>query len=316
MKIAFVGKGGSGKSTLTALFFLKLVSQKENVVCFDADLNIHIPKLLGVDFPDSKSLSSERNTKKIREYLRGNSKKIASADHFYKTTPPSEGVNHFRVEPTNQIIQDFTARYGSGYLAAVGTYEEDEIGKSCYHVNLSILENILSFAELKNDDWIVVDMVAGIDAFSNTLHKQFDALFIVVEPTKESMDVYVQYLKLAKHAGVDKRLFVVGNKLEDPGDEEYISSNVDSGKYLGSLTKNNAIKISRQKGMPLDELILQSFDQDVFEKIAATAKNHKKDPTENLRDLHELHKRYVAQDYVINAVGDITNQIDGAYKIK
>lgn len=315
MRIAFVGKGGAGKSTFSTLFFLNLIKQNKKAMCFDADLNIHVPKLLGMDFPEKKSLSSNENTKKIRKYLIGKSKKIQSVDHFYKTTPPSKGVNLFEIHPDNEVIIEFAEPYKDGYVAVVGTYEEGEIGRSCYHTNLSVLENLLTFAKLSDDDWIVTDMVAGIDAFSNTLHKQFDALFLIVEPTQESITVYDQYLKLAKHAGINDRLFVIGNKIEDKEDEKFIASNIPADKYLGSLKKSPELKKLRQQGSPLNTDILSSLDQPLFEKLVELSKKLRKDPNDRLKELYQLHLKYIDQDYVKNAVGDLSGQIDKEFQL-
>ncbi|MBT9164904.1 MAG: Iron-sulfur cluster carrier protein [candidate division WS2 bacterium] len=314
MRIAFVGKGGAGKSTFSTLFFLNLIKQNEKVMCFDADLSIHVPKLLGMDFPESKSLSSSENTKKIRNYLIGKSKKIQTADHFYKTTPPSVGVNLFEVDSQNEIIKVLAEPYKNSFVAVVGTYEADEIGKSCYHTNLSILENLLTFAKLNEDDWIVTDMVAGIDAFSNTLHKQFDVLFLIVEPTQESIAVYDQYIKLAKHAGMDDRLFVIGNKIEDDEDEKFIASNIPADKYVGSLKKSPELKKLRQQGTPLTIDVLTSLDESLFERLVEISKRLKKNPNDRLKDLYQLHLKYIDQDYVKNAVGDISGQIDEEFQ--
>lgn len=314
MRIAFVGKGGAGKSTFTTLFFLNLIEQNEKVMCFDADLNIHIPKLLGMDFPGKKSLSSNENTKKIRKYLIGKSKKIKNTGHFYKTTPPSVGVNLFEINPQNEIIKQFAEPYKDSYVAIVGTYEADEIGRSCYHTNLSILENLLTFARLNDDEWIVTDMVAGIDAFSNTLHKQFDALFLVVEPTQESIAVYDQYLRLAKHAGIDDRLFVIGNKIEDDEDEKFITSNIPADKYLGSLKKSPELKKLRQQGSPLTTDTLTSLDESLFRRLIEISKKLTVNPNDRLKELYQLHLKYIDQDYVKNAVGDLSGQIDEEFK--
>lgn len=48
MRIAFVGKGGSGKITLSA-FFSQYIKDQAPVLVIDADLNMHLPSLLGFE---------------------------------------------------------------------------------------------------------------------------------------------------------------------------------------------------------------------------------------------------------------------------
>ncbi|WP_194921294.1 nucleotide-binding protein, partial [Catenulispora rubra] len=48
MKIAFVGKGGSGKTTLSALFARQLAADGAEVVAVDADINQHLGVALGL----------------------------------------------------------------------------------------------------------------------------------------------------------------------------------------------------------------------------------------------------------------------------
>ena len=47
MKIAFAGKGGSGKTTLSSLFVRYLAAQGLPVVAIDADINQHLAEALG-----------------------------------------------------------------------------------------------------------------------------------------------------------------------------------------------------------------------------------------------------------------------------
>lgn len=311
MKIAFVGKGGAGKSTTSSLFFLYLLQKQQKALIFDADLNIHVPTILGITIPEEKAISITKNQDQIKRYLIGQSKKIAGPEHMYKTTPPSRGVNIVTLQQDNPVIRDFTVPFQDyGYVGIVGTYEKDEVGRSCYHTNLAILENILSFSQMKDTEWFVADMVAGIDAFSNTLHMQFDALFLVVEPSIEGVTVYQQYKELSEHAGVYDRLFVIANKLEDEKDEAYLQNHIDAEKIIARFYRHTAIKHLRQEDKPLTADILTDDGVRNMQAIENIARKNQVNDNIRLQQLHELHKKYVAQDYVRNAVGDITDQID------
>ncbi len=90
MRIAFVGKGGSGKSTLSASFASFLITQTNKpVLVFDADLNIHAPELLGFSsIPFDKHLSNPKASENIKKWLIGDND-IANLGAFRKSTPPN-----------------------------------------------------------------------------------------------------------------------------------------------------------------------------------------------------------------------------------
>lgn len=316
MRIAFVGKGGSGKSTITSSFFLRLLEEKKTALLIDADLNIHIPSLLGVELPENKSLSKAINTTAIKTHLRGNSDRIESIKQMYKTTPPSEGVNHFRLRSDDYVLKNYATNIMStGYLLAVGTYEDQEIGRSCYHTNLAIMENLLTFTCLENDQWIVADMVAGIDAFSNTLHAQFDLIVLIAEPTVEGVSVIEQYKKLSTASGMKNHVVILGNKVMDEDDAAYLAKSAGDIPYLGQIPFSSSLKNDRRKSATLSGEWAKSFLSDELFEAIKTETNEKKYTSEEYWErMFNLHRAYVSQDYVKNAVGDITNQIDSSYR--
>ena len=316
MKIAFVGKGGSGKTTLSALFS-QHIKNVAPLLVIDADINMHLPALLGFrDIPQEMHISHPDTVKTIKNYLRGTNKRIKEPIHFRKTTPPATGsrliVLHDREDPT---LKQFSVGVPGFQLMVVGTYDTDDIGASCYHNNLAILENVLShLVDTKGN--VVTDMVAGVDAFANTLHSQFDMLVLTVEPTKRGVEVYNQYQQLADDAGVGNLLFVIGNKVRNCADEKFISDLVPANRLLGFMYESDYLRTKDQEGGALDISMLEPKNRKTIKIIADKLFSTKPDRTARLRRLQELHRRYVAQDFIKERFGDLTDHIDESFNIE
>lgn len=202
MRIAFVGKGGAGKSTLAASFALYLAKNTTKpVVVVDADLNIHAPELLGLGkLSFEKHLSHPETTKIIKKWLIGDNH-INDLAVIRKTTPPTKKSNIIKITNINNSpLANFGLSKDNLCVFAVGTYQDNEIGASCYHNNLAIFESILNHLDDKNG-YLVSDMVAGVDSFAGTLHAQFDLVCFVAEPTKKGIEVFNSYMSLAEKLG-------------------------------------------------------------------------------------------------------------------
>src|SRR3954454_24559348 len=104
MQIAFVGKGGSGKTTLSSLFIRHLAAADAPVVAVDADINQHLGAALGLPEDVAAALPAMgARLPLIKEYLRGSNPRIVSADTRIKPTPPGRGSRLLRVREDNPV---------------------------------------------------------------------------------------------------------------------------------------------------------------------------------------------------------------------
>jgi CO dehydrogenase maturation factor len=198
-------------------------------------------------------------------------------------------------------------------LLTVGTYEAEGIGQSCYHTNLFVAENLISHTELPDDEWLVVDMVAGTDAFSYSLHLQFDAIVLIAEPTPESAEVCTLFGGLAKEAGVDGLVHLVGNKVSDEDDIEFIC--VRTGLTpVGGIPLLSALKKLRQHGEAVTaEQLADITIQNTLAALYNATLHPAIDARARLSLMIDLHEKLSRKDWVRNAYGDIMTQIDSDY---
>ncbi|MGX7669218.1 ATP-binding protein [Plantactinospora sp. DSM 117369] len=256
MKIAFVGKGGSGKTTLAALFARHLAASAPAgtpLLAVDADINQHLAVALGADEDEAVQLPAlGDHLTEIKEYLRGTNPRISSAAAMVKTTPPGRGSRLLRVVEANPIYDNLVREIGGIRLAVTGPFATEDLGVACYHSKVGAVELILNHLADGPGEYVVVDMTAGADSFASGLFTRFDATFLVCEPTQRSVGVYRQYVGYAADFGV--RVHVVGNKVEDDSDVEFLREHVGDD-LLAWLGRSGYVKeAERGRPRPIDTL--------------------------------------------------------------
>lgn len=225
MKIAFVGKGGSGKTTLAALFARYLAESGRPVVAIDADINQHLATALGVHEDTANEIPPlGRHIDEIKEILRGDNPRIASSAAMTKTTPPGRGSRLLDLGPDNPLHRRFGATVNGATLMLTGPFSEDDLGTSCYHSKVGAVELYLNHLVDGQGEYVVVDMTAGADSFASGLFTRFDVTFLVAEPTVRGVSVHRQYADYAR--GHDVTIHVVGNKVRGDDDVDFLTGHV------------------------------------------------------------------------------------------
>lgn len=308
MRIAFVGKGGSGKTTLASLFSRWLVAQRKPVLAIDADINQHLRDALDMN-PDQEIHALGDELLHIKEYLRGTNPRIASAKNMLKTTPPGAGSNLLFLNQPNPIFDHFAAQKDTLRLLVTGGFQEEDLGIRCYHSKTGAVELILNHLVDSKEDTVIVDMTAGADAFASGLFTRFDLTVMVVEPTKKSLDVYHQYKQYASNFGV--MLAVIGNKITSPGDEAFIRNAVGAD-WLGQMPFSNFVRHQEQQGVaPIEQLEPEATQ--LFAELEKKGRSIPKNGERFFQQACEFHRRN-AQSWGNASVGeDLTNQIDPSF---
>ncbi len=291
MKIAFVGKGGSGKTTLSSLFIRHLASARVPVVAIDADINQHLGPALGLDEDEAAALPAlGAHLPEIKEYLRGANPRITSAETMIKTTPPGYGSRLLRLCEDNPVyaacarevrLDDATDegdgndadRGGAGAggdrvrLMVTGPFTEADLGVACYHSKVGAVELCLNHLVDGRGEYLVVDMTAGSDSFASGMFTRFDLTFLVAEPTRKGVAVYRQWKDYARDFGV--RLAVVGNKVQGEDDLAFLRSEVGDD-LLVSVGHSDWVR-AMEKGRPPRFDLLEETNRQALRTMHACA---------------------------------------------
>jgi len=312
MKVAFVGKGGSGKTTLAALFSRFAAEQGRDVLAIDADINQHLAVAIGMKPEEAASLPSMGlEIDRIKRHLCGDNPRIAEPSSMIKTTPPGRGSRLLALGASNPVFDHFARRIGDVDLMAVGPFDEGDIGTRCYHSKTGSVELVLNHLIDDERSSVVVDMTAGADAFASGLFTRFDLTVLVVEPTLRSLSVYDQYRSYARNHDVTIR--VMANKLDDADDKAFIQDHVGED-LIGGLSRSPFIK-AMEKGRILPLRDLEPTNKAALNALLAAVDRQRKDWDRYHQDAVLFHKCNAAS-WANEATGtDLTHQIDTEFSL-
>lgn len=240
MKIAITGKGGVGKTTFSAMLSRIYADEGYRVLAVDADPDANLALALG--FP-----------KNIIEEIIPISEMKNLVNERTGSTPDNFG-KMFRINPKVDDIPDrYCTEFNGVKILTMGTV--DTGGSGCVCPEHILLKRLTSHLILQNKDVVIMDMEAGIEHLARGTAQGVDAFIVVVEPGERSLQTYRKVKKLGEDLGVHK-VYVVGNKIRNKQDEEFILSNIDNGESLGFIYYNqNVINSDRENLSPYDNSI-------------------------------------------------------------
>ncbi|GAA2709553.1 MULTISPECIES: ATP-binding protein [Streptomyces] len=316
MKIAFVGKGGSGKTTLSSLFIRRLAAGRAPVIAVDADINQHLGAALGLDEEEAAALPAMgARLPLIKDYLRGCNPRITSAETMIKTTPPGRGSRLLRIDEDNPVYaacaRTVPLDEGAVRLMVTGPFTESDLGVACYHSKVGAVELCLNHLVDGRDEYLVVDMTAGSDSFASGMFTRFDMTFLVAEPTRKGVSVYRQYKEYARDFGV--ALKVVGNKVQGQDDLDFLRAEV--GEDLLTTFGHSDWVRAMEKGRPPRFELLEEANQQALRVLqdAADASYEQRDWQRYTRQTVHFHLKNAESWGNARTGADLAAQVDPSF---
>jgi CO dehydrogenase maturation factor len=310
VKIAFVGKGGSGKTTLSSLTAAHLAAHGHPLLVVDADINQHLATALGASDAEARRLPAlGDHLPLIKDHLRGSNPRIADASAMIKTTPPGRGSRLVRIVEDNPIYDACVRSIGGVRLAVTGPFGEDDLGVACYHSKVGAVELLLNHMVDGQGEYMVVDMTAGADSFASGLFTRFDVTFVVCEPTLRSVGVFRQYVEHARGFGVN--VVAVGNKVRDADDVAFLQAQLGDD-LLTWLSHSDHVRAG-ERGDVRPVAHLEEANLAALETLRWTADGAEKDWSTYQRQAVEFHVRNAASWGNDRTGRDLTAQVDPGF---
>ncbi|MBN2965418.1 AAA family ATPase [Sulfurospirillum sp. T05] len=255
MKIAITGKGGVGKTTLAGTLARLFAKEGHSVLAIDADPDANLASAIGIGPEVFQTLTPFSKMKEL-------AKERTGAEDGYGT--------FFRLNPkVDDLPEEFCIEHAGVKLLAMGTI--DQGGSGCVCPENTLIKRLMQHLLVERDEVVIMDMEAGIEHLGRGTAESVDALIVVVEPGRRSIQTAHQIKGLAKDIGIE-RVFLVASKLQNPEDLAFLEAQLPEFSFLGGVGFSEAIKEADMKGISLADGPLEILAQFITIKEALTAK--------------------------------------------
>jgi CO dehydrogenase maturation factor len=239
MKLAISGKGGVGKTTLTALLAQTYADAQRDVLAVDADPSPCLAGALGL--PDE-----------LRARLRPIAEMDALIEERTGAKPGTVG-GFFTINPRVDDIPDrFSIRHRGVRLLEMGAV--DMGGSGCICPESAMLKTLLTHLLFRKDDVLLLDMYAGVEHIGRATASFVDAMIVVAEPTRRSLGTAAQIKKLAADIGISC-IWLVGNKVRNEEEKAFLARETPGIPLLGVLPASLSVQEADRLGQAVYDYV-------------------------------------------------------------
>ncbi|MEM2970805.1 MAG: P-loop NTPase [Candidatus Bathyarchaeia archaeon] len=204
MKVAVSGKGGVGKTLITAGLAYAFARKGFETIAVDADPSPNLALTLGLPLEETRKILPISENKELIES---------------KTGTGYAGV--YRLSFTvDDVIRNFSVKTPFGVnLIVMGTVRA--MGSGCTCPANAVIRNLLRHLIVEQDEAVILDMEAGVEHMGRATAKHVDAMLIVADANMKALETAKRISELASTSNI-KHVWLVGNKVVDENQKETI----------------------------------------------------------------------------------------------
>ena len=222
MKVAISGKGGVGKTTLSAMLAGVWAMKGRDVIALDADPDANLASALGVGHDEEVEPLSE-----MREMI------------LERTGSTDDYGGYFKLNPkVDDIPETYAKHIGPIRLLTLGGIKRG--GAGCICPTSALVKALLCHVVLGRDDAVVMDMEAGIEHLGRATAQGMDALIVVVNDSPWSIRTAQRVRKLAGDIGLTNVRAVL-NHVTDATDLDQIRRDLAGVPLIAQLPHDSAL---------------------------------------------------------------------------
>ncbi len=242
MKVAFAGKGGVGKTTLSAAYIKILSDKGREVLALDCDPDSNLGITLGIKGAETLTPIIEMEDL-IRERMG-----VSDDGSFFKLNPKID-----------DIPDKFSKVSGNIRLVVMGPVKKGGTGCAC--PENAFVKTLIEHLVLKRTEDVVMDMEAGVEHFGRGTAAGCDSLIVVAEPSRKSIESAKRIISLANDLGI-KKIYGLANKIRWDEDRSFIAKALeDRLKIIEAIPYSEEVIKMDKSGS------IQNIGSDIFDKM-------------------------------------------------
>jgi CO dehydrogenase maturation factor len=231
-RVVVTGKGGVGKTTLTAMLARRMSRRGYRVLALDADPQMNLPYALGLEPAEARDLTPLSENMDYVEEKTG--------------VRPGEGWGlFFRLNPdVDDVVDRFGVRGPDGVrLLVMGNTVQPAAG--CLCPENALLASVANAMSLRHDEAILMDTQAGFEHFGRALAQGFRHAVVVSDPTFNGLQVALRAARLARELGIESIHLVVNRA----------RNKLDFDRSLARLDEEGEFPFTSRHWLPMDPLL-------------------------------------------------------------